>query len=50
MTALHGAFALAEVDDVTVCVAEDLNFDVPRPFEVSFEINARVTERMQRLG
>src|SRR6202011_1448602 len=46
---LHRAFALAEVHDVSPCVAEDLDFDVPRPFEIPFKIDARIPKRMQRL-
>ena len=30
VAALHGAVALAEVDDVAVLVADDLEFDVVR--------------------
>ena len=38
--ALDRAFALAEIHDVAVRVAEYLNFDVARPLEIPFEIDA----------
>jgi hypothetical protein len=47
VAALDGAFALAEGDDAPVGVGEDLNLDVTRLFEIFFEIEARVTERVE---
>ena len=45
---LDGTFALAQMHDVAVRVAENLNFNVARPVDVLFEIKARVAERVQR--
>ena len=45
MAALHGAFALAEVDAVAVLVGEDLHFHVPRILDVFLDIDFAVAER-----
>src|SRR5687767_12724128 len=50
MASLDRAFALAEVDDAAVRVAEDLNLDVPRALEVLLEIHRRVAERALRFA
>ncbi len=42
--ALDRAFALAQVDDVPVAVAEHLHFDVARPFDETFGKQAAVAE------
>ena len=44
MAALQRAFALPEVDDVAVTVAQDLYLDVARLVDVFFEVNAAVLE------
>src|SRR6202171_2595164 len=47
--ALHRAFALTEVHDVAMCIAEYLDVDVAAPSKITLEIDARITERMERL-
>ncbi len=44
MTALHGTFALSQVDDVSVIITQNLNFNVARVFNILFDINAAVFE------
>ncbi len=44
MASLDGAFALAEMDQVAVLVAEDLNFNVARAVDPFFEIDFTGTE------
>jgi len=44
VAALHGAVALAEMDDVAVLVAEDLHLDVLRARNVFLEKDGRVAE------
>ena len=44
MAALHGALALAEIDDVTVLVAEDLHFDVTRVDDGLLDVHLVVAE------
>src|ERR1700716_990619 len=39
MTALHGAIALAEVDDGAVPVTHDLELDVPRALEILLDVD-----------
>ena len=48
MAALDGAFAFAQVDDIAVFVAQDLNLDVTRAFDEFLDIDRRVAEG--RLG
>ena len=50
MAPLHGAFALAKRNDAAVGVRENLNFDVPRPFQIFFEIYAGIAEGVHRFG
>src|SRR5690606_11037322 len=50
VAALDRAVALAEVDDVAVRVAEDLELDVARPLEVLLDVDRAVAERAERLG
>ena len=50
MTALNGALALAEGDDAAVFVGEDLDFDVAGLFQIFFEIEAGITEGVERFG
>ena len=45
MAALQRAFALAEMDDVAVRVAQQLDLDVARPLEVALEDQPLVAER-----
>ena len=47
---LHRALTLEEVDDIAVGVREDLNLDVPRPFDQPFDIERAVAERRGRLS
>jgi len=42
MTALDGALALAEMDDVAVLVGEDLHLDVARVLDVTLEVDTPV--------
>ena len=44
MSALNGTISLAEVDDVTVVVGEDLDFDVPGFFDEFFEVDPGIAE------
>src|SRR5205807_7204497 len=44
MPPLERAIALPEMDGVAVAVGQHLNFDVPWPFDVLFEIDAAVLE------
>src|SRR6266498_65431 len=48
--ALDGALALAERDDVSMLVAEQLDLDVPRPLDVALCEHAVVAERRLRLA
>src|SRR5262245_16956004 len=50
MAALDGAFALAEVNHVSVVVAEHLDFDVALVVDVFFKVDAAVFERRLGLG
>ena len=50
VAALDGAFAFAERNDAAVLVGEDLDFDVVGLFEIFFEIEARVAERVHGFG
>src|SRR5271168_559270 len=50
VAALHGAFALAQIDDVAVMVAEHLNLDVARAFEVFLDVEAAVAEGVDGFG
>ena len=50
MAALDRAVALADVDRITLAVAEHLEFDVARVAEIFFEIDGVVAERGARFG
>ena len=50
VAALHGAVALAEVDDVAVGVREHLELDVPRLLQEFLHVDLVVAERRARLG
>ena len=50
VTALQRAVALAEMNGAAFAVAEHLDFDVARPFEILFEIKRIVAEGRFRLG
>ena len=45
MAPLDRALALAEVHDVAVMIADDLELDVPRALQVFLEIDIAVAER-----
>jgi hypothetical protein len=47
VAALHRAFALSERNNAAVRVRQNLNFDVPGPFQIFFEIQAGVAKRVQ---
>ena len=49
MPPLDGAVTLAEVNDVAVFVAEDLELDVARPCEILLDVDVAVAERGERL-
>src|ERR1700678_4406630 len=44
MAPLYGALALAQVDHVAVAVAENLDFDVPRPLDQLLYIHLGIAE------
>ena len=44
--ALHGAVTVAKVDDVAVGVRQYLHFDVAGAFQIFFEINRSIPERV----
>src|SRR5262245_51716404 len=44
MATLDGALALAQMDDVTVMVSDDLELDVPRALEVVLDVHIAVAE------
>src|SRR5262249_60345677 len=50
MAPLHRAIALAEMDDITVCVRQHLELDVPRPFQELLHVDLVVAERGARFG
>ena len=50
VSSLDRALALAQVDHVTVLVAEDLDLDVPRLGDVALQIDGAVAERGLRLS
>ncbi len=50
VTPLDGAFALAEMDDIAVTVAEHLDFHVAGVLDVTLDENAIVAEGRTRLG
>src|ERR1700719_5080563 len=45
---LHAAFTLAEIDDVSVLIAEHLNFNVTRADDQLLEVNIAGSERALR--
>ena len=50
VTTLHRAVALAESDDASVRVGEELHLDVPRPLEIALAVEGPVAERSHRLA
>jgi hypothetical protein len=46
MAALDAALALAEMDELSVLVAENLEFDVTRVFEEFFRVNVGRAESL----
>ena len=50
MAALHGALALAEIDDVAVLVAEDLHLDVARILDELLDVDFAVAEGALRFA
>src|SRR5579863_1449505 len=50
VAALHGAVALAEVNDVAVAVSQHLEFDVPRALQEFLHVHLVVAEGRVRLG
>src|SRR5687768_4719564 len=47
---LNRAFPFAEVDEVAVMVADDLELDVPRVVEILLDVDLAVAERSLRLA
>src|ERR1700676_1059168 len=47
---LNRTFALAKRNDAAVGIGQDLNLDVTRPFQIFFEIEARISERVKSFG
>jgi hypothetical protein len=50
VTTLERAVALEEVNDVAVAVAEDLHFDVARPYDQPFHVQGAIAESRERLA
>jgi hypothetical protein len=50
MAALQRTIALAEMNGVALTIAEHLQFNMPRLFEIFFQINSIVAERGFRFG
>src|SRR5215211_1222444 len=50
MPALKRALALEEVNDIAVLVAENLDFDVARPFDQLLDVERSVAEGPERLA
>ena len=50
VAALDGAIAFAQVDDAALVVAQNLEFDVVRVFDVFLDVNAGVAEGLFGLG
>src|SRR5260221_10439318 len=50
VVSLHRALALAQVHDVALAVAEELDLDVARAGDVLLEVHGAVAERSARLG
>src|ERR1043166_557981 len=50
MTALQTAIALAEVERLAFAVSQDLEFDMPRVFDVLLDVDGRVGERAFGFG
>src|SRR5207237_4393553 len=48
VAALHRAIALAQVDDATVTVAHDLEFDVSRARKILLDVDFAVSKRRER--
>jgi hypothetical protein len=48
MTPLHGTFTLEQVDDMSVFIAEDLEFDVMCICEIFFDQQVFIAEGVQR--
>ena len=50
VAALDGAIAFAQMDDVALVVAEDLEFDVMRVLDEFLDVNPRIAKRLFRFG
>jgi hypothetical protein len=50
MAALHGAIALAQMNDVALTIGQDLEFDMPRPLQEFLHVDLVVAEGRERLG
>ena len=48
VTSLRAAISVPEVNHVAMMISEDLNLDMPRSFDVFFQVDSRVPE--SRLG
>src|SRR5580704_6277993 len=44
MPSLHRAFALAEVNDVPMCIREDLHLDMPGTVEIFLDVNTLIAK------
>jgi hypothetical protein len=47
---LDGAIAFVKMHNASVLVGNDLDFNVPRPIDISFEINAWISKGGLGLG
>jgi hypothetical protein len=50
MAPLNRALSFPQVNEAAVRVAQHLDLDVPRPVEVTLEVDAAVAERLRRLA
>jgi hypothetical protein len=50
MTALHRTVTFTQVDDVAVCVAQDLKFDVPGTLQIFLDVHVSITESGECFG
>ncbi len=50
MTALERTFTLTQMNDITLCVCQDLDLDMPRALEQFLEIDVAIAERGFRLA
>src|SRR4029077_19607689 len=47
---LHRTFALTKVNDVSMCVGEDLHLDMPGAVEIFLDVNTLIAKSVQSFG